>query len=82
MYLLKNTVEIGNETRTICSGIAKYYKPEDIIGKMVVVVSNLPPRKLRGIESQGMLLCAVDEEKDELALITIDRPIASGSEVC
>lgn len=80
--LLKNTVEIGNETRTICSGIAKYYKPEDIIGKMVVVVSNLPPRKLRGIESQGMLLCAVDEEKDELSLVTIDRPIASGSEVC
>ena len=80
--LLKNTVEIGNETRTICSGIAKYYKPEDIIGKMVVIVSNLPPRKLRGIESQGMLLCAVDEEKDELSLVTIDRPIASGSEVC
>ena len=80
--LLKNTVKLGNETRTICSGIEKYYKPEDIIGKSVVVVSNLPPRKLRGIESQGMLLCAVDEEKDELSLVTIDRPIADGSEVC
>ncbi|MGN0961475.1 MAG: methionine--tRNA ligase subunit beta, partial [Christensenellales bacterium] len=80
--LLKNTVEIGSETRTICSGIAKYYRPEDIIGKTVVVVSNLPPRKLRGIESQGMLLCAVDEELDSLSLITVDRPIKSGCEVC
>ena len=79
--LLKNTVEIGNETRIICSGIAKYYKPEDIIGKTVVVVSNLPPRKLRGIESQGMLLCAVDEDQDILSLITVDKPIKSGCEV-
>ena len=80
--LLQNTVEIGNETRTIVSGIAKYYKPEEIIGKTVVVVSNLPPRKLRGIESQGMLLCASNEKDDTLALITVDRPIDSGCEVC
>ena len=80
--LLKNTVQIGAETRTIVSGIAKYYKPEEIIGKTVVVVSNLAPRKLRGIESQGMLLCAVDEEKDTLSLITVDKEMASGLEVC
>lgn len=80
--LLKNTVEIGSDTRTIVSGIAKYYKPEEIIGKTVVVVANLAPRKLRGIESQGMLLCAVDEEKDALSLVTIDRDMASGLEVC
>ena len=80
--LLKNTVEIGNETRTILSGIAKYYKPEEIIGKTVVVVANLPPRKMRGIESQGMLLCAVDEKNDTLSLITTDRTMPSGSEVC
>ena len=80
--LLKNTVEIGNDTRTIVSGIAKYYKPEEIIGKTVVVVSNLAPRKLRGIESQGMLLCAVDDEKDLLSLVTIDKPLGSGLEVC
>lgn len=80
--LLKNTVEIGKETRIIVSGIAKYYKPEEIIGKTVVVVANLAPRKLRGIESQGMLLCAVDEEKDLLSLVTIDRPLSSGLEVC
>lgn len=80
--LLKNTVQIGNETRTIVSGIASYYKPEEIIGKTVVVVSNLPPRKLRGIESQGMLLCAVDEKEDTLSLVTVDRPMPSGCEVC
>ena len=80
--LLKNTVQIGNETRTIVSGIASYYKPEDIIGKTVVVVSNLPPRKLRGIESQGMLLCAINEKEDTLSLITVDRPMPSGCEVC
>jgi len=80
--LLKNTVEIGNETRTIVSGIAKYYKPEEIIGKTVVVVSNLAPRKLRGIESQGMLLCAVNDENDTLSLVTLDREMSSGIEVC
>ena len=80
--LLKNTVQIGSETRTIVSGIAQYYKPEEIIGKTVVVVANLAPRKLRGIESQGMLLCAVDEEKDTLSLITVDKDMASGLEVC
>ncbi len=80
--LLKNTVQIGEETRTIVSGIANYYRPEEIIGKTVVVVSNLPPRKLRGIESQGMLLCAVDEKEDTLSLVTVDKPMPSGCEVC
>ena len=80
--LLKNTVQIGDEVRTICSGIAKYYKPEEVIGKTVVVVSNLPPRKLRGIESQGMLLCAVNDNDDTLSLITVDKPMPSGCEVC
>lgn len=79
--LLKNTVEMGNEIKTIVSGIAEYYKPEEIIGKTVVVVTNLAPRKLRGIESQGMLLCAVDEESNTLSLLTTDRPIKSGKEV-
>ena len=80
--LLKNTVQMGDETRIIVSGIAKYYTPEEIIGKSVIVVSNLAPRKLRGIESQGMLLCAVDEENDTLSLITCDKSMPSGKEVC
>lgn len=80
--LLKNTVKIGDEIRTICSGIRKYYNPQDIIGKTVVVVSNLPPRKMRGVESSGMLLCAVDEENDKLSLITLDRDLGDGLGVC
>lgn len=80
--LLKNTVKIGDEIRTICSGIRKYYSPEDVIGKTVVVVSNLPPRKMRGVESAGMLLCAVDEKNDKLSLITLDRDLGDGLEVC
>lgn len=78
--LLKNTIKIGNEVRTIVSGIAKHYSPQDIIGKKVLVVTNLKPIKLRGIESQGMVLCAVDN--DNLKFTTIDGDIASGSEVC
>lgn len=77
--LLKNTVKIGEETRTIVSGIAKTYKPEDIIGKQVVVVTNLAPRKLKGVLSEGMILCAFDEETEDLSLIS---PIAKFKDGC
>lgn len=79
--LLKNTVQIGTETRTIVSGIAKYLKPCDVIGKNVVVVTNLKPIKLRGVESTGMIICAVDETNDKLSLITTANDIPSGSGV-
>ena len=59
--LLVSQVKIGPETRQIVSGIAKWYKPEDLIGKEVTVVCNLKPVKLRGIESQGMILAAGDD---------------------
>lgn len=80
--LLKNTVEIGEEKRTIVSGIAKYYNPEDIIGKEVVVVSNLKPIKLKGILSEGMILCAVDETNNKLKIVSPESVINSGSKVC
>lgn len=64
--LLVSQIEIGNETRQIVSGIAKYYKPEDIIGKKVIVVTNLKPAKIRGVESNGMVLCASNDDKLEL----------------
>ncbi len=80
--LLKNTVKIGDEIRTIVSGIAKHYSPDQIIGKKVLVVTNLKPIKLRGIESNGMILCAVTENDEVLKLATIDGDIPSGSEVC
>ena len=59
--LLRLTVDLGSETRTIVSGIALHFNPEDIVGKQVVVVANLAPRKMRGIESQGMILMAEDK---------------------
>ena len=79
--LLKSTVKMGDEVRTILSGIAKYYTPEEMVGKRVVVVANLAPRKIRGIESQGMLLCAVNKDGD-LCLVTPEKTMESGSEVC
>ena len=75
--LLKFNVKIGEEERTIVSGLAKYYAPEDLIGKNVVVVANLKPVKLRGIESCGMLLCA--KKDDALELITIDTITGGGT---
>ena len=66
--------------RTILSGIAKWYAPEDMVGKNVVVVTNLPPRKMRGVVSEGMILAASDDEGN-LKVITTDGDIVSGSEV-
>ncbi len=76
--LLKNTIRIGNETRTIVSGIAEHYKPEDIIGKQVVVVTNLAPRKIRGIESNGMVLCAFNDETKTLKIISPEKEVEDG----
>ncbi len=56
--LLKLTVDIGSEVRQICAGIAQYYEPESLVGRKVVVVVNLAPRKLRGVESNGMIVAA------------------------
>ena len=70
--LLKSTLDIGGgETRTVVSGIAKWYNPEDMPGRTVVLVKNLPPRKMRGVVSEGMLLCASDDEGN-LKLLTVD----------
>ena len=79
--LLKFTVDLGEEKRTIVSGIAKYYSPEEMVGKQVVVVANLKPAKLRGIESQGMLLCAVSADGD-VVLVSPEKRVPAGSEVC
>ena len=77
--LLKLSVLMGDERRQIVAGIALYYKPEELIGKTVVVVSNLAPIKLRGVESQGMLLAASKGER--LRLVTVDGDLSSGAVV-
>lgn len=78
--LLHETIRIGSETRSVVSGIAKYYAPEEMVGKKVVVVTNLKPVKLRGVLSEGMILCA--EGKDgTLRLVSPEGEIASGANV-
>ncbi len=77
--LLKLNVLMGDERRQIVAGIALYYKPEELIGKTVIMVSNLAPIKLRGVESQGMLLAASKGER--LRLVTVDGDLSSGAVV-
>lgn len=77
--LLKMKLQVGEETRQVVSGIAKYYTPEEMVGKTLILVANLKPAKLRGIESQGMILAASNE--NGLSLVTIDKDIGSGAHV-
>ncbi len=77
--LLVFKVKVGDETRQIVSGIRKWYKPEDLIGKKVVVVMNLKPIKLKGVESQGMLLAA--DHKKDLSLLSVLNDIEDGAEI-
>ena len=78
--LLVSQIKIGKEVRQIVSGIAQYYKPEELVGKKVVVVTNLKPVKLRGVLSEGMVLCA--SKGDKLCIVTPDSEMEDGSEVC
>ena len=78
--LLKFLIDDGMEQRTIVSGIAKYYKPEDLVGKQVCFIANLPPRKLRGIVSQGMILSA-EQPDGSLVVIGPTAPVAPGAQV-
>ncbi|HCL84445.1 MAG TPA: methionine--tRNA ligase subunit beta, partial [Chitinophagaceae bacterium] len=78
--LLKLVVDLGFEKRTIVSGIALHFNAEDIIGRQVVVVANLAPRKMKGIESNGMILMAEDAN-GRLIFVAPDEKIRAGSEV-
>jgi methionyl-tRNA synthetase len=79
--LLCSQVKIGNRTVQILSGIRKWYTPEEMVGKKVMVVANLKPAMLAGMKSEGMLLCAEDEN-GTLALMTPEKEIGSGAEIC
>jgi len=70
---------LGKEIRTIVAGIRKNYSAEEVLGKKIILVSNLKPVKIRGIESQGMLLAAVDNQN--VVLLTVDKDITEGSRV-
>ncbi len=79
--LLKLKVDLGTETRQIVAGIGKHYQPERLVGTSIIIVANLEPRALMGLESQGMLLAASDEGKTTLVLVRPDNDIAPGSSV-
>lgn len=80
--LLKLTVRVGERTKQICAGIKAYYEPEALVGKRIIIVDNLEPRKLRGEVSEGMLLATHDEASGDVVVLTTDRPdVASGSSV-
>ena len=79
--LLKLQVDIGLETRQVVSGIAKHYTAEEMVGKKVILIANLKPAKLMGIESQGMILAATDKEDNRLVLATVSDDIPVGCQL-
>jgi methionyl-tRNA synthetase len=79
--LLKLQVDLGNETRQVLAGIAKHYAPESLLGKKIIIVSNLQPRKMRGLESQGMLLAASVGAEDKPVLATFLEDVPNGAKL-
>ncbi|MCL6642186.1 MAG: methionine--tRNA ligase subunit beta [Candidatus Bipolaricaulota bacterium] len=79
--LLKLQIDLGGEQRQLVAGIAQHYTPEELLGKQIVVVANLQPAVIRGVESQGMLLAASTDDYSQLALVTLHRPLPNGCRV-
>ena len=80
--LIRLIVDLGGEKRQILAGLAKWYKPEDFIGKYVIVVANLEPKKMAGTVSEGMILAAPCSDEEKPALLTVSEPVKPGSKVC
>lgn len=79
--LLMSTLKVGDTERVVVSGITKFYTPEEMVGKKVVLLANLAPRKIRGVESHGMLLCAANADDSKLSLLTVDSDMEDGCEI-
>lgn len=79
LFVLK--IDLGTEQRQLCAGLRGHYTADQLLGKSIVVVTNLPPRRMRGEVSQGMLLAATSEEQAKVILLTPDADIAPGSTV-
>lgn len=79
--LLVLQVDLGAEQRQIIAGIKQHYDPAALVGRQIVVVANLAPRMMRGLESKGMLLAATSPDQTQVILLTTERPIAAGSRV-
>lgn len=79
LFVLK--VDLGDEQRQICAGIKGYYSPDQLVGKSIVLVANLAPRMMRGVESQGMLLAASNADRSKVIVLSPESEIAPGSAV-
>ncbi|WP_292320575.1 methionine--tRNA ligase subunit beta [Caldisphaera sp.] len=80
--LLKLMVDLGTEQRQILAGLQKWYKPEELVGKLVIVVANLKPKVMGGLESQGMILAVPCGEDQKPVILTPLEPVNPGSKVC
>ncbi|MCE4602139.1 MAG: methionine--tRNA ligase subunit beta [Desulfurococcales archaeon] len=80
--LVKLIVDIGGEKRQVLAGLAKWYKPEDFVGKLVIVVANLKPKRMAGLVSQGMVLAAPCGDGEKPVLLTVEEPVEPGARVC
>ncbi|MCD6340720.1 MAG: methionine--tRNA ligase subunit beta [Desulfurococcales archaeon] len=80
--LIKLIVDLGTEERQIIAGLARWYSPEELKGKYVIVVANLKPKRFMGLESQGMILATCSEEGGRPILLTVAEPTKPGSKVC
>jgi len=74
-------VDLGDEQRQLCAGIKGHYAPEQLVGKNIIVVANLAPRMMRGVESQGMLLAASTPDRSRVILLTTESDVPPGSGV-
>jgi methionyl-tRNA synthetase len=79
--LYKITIDLGTETRTLVAGLKQHYQKDELEGKRIIVFCNLEPRKLKGIESQGMLLAAVNDDASKVKLLTPDGDIDLGAKI-
>lgn len=79
--LLKVKVDLGGEERTLVAGLGAHYKPEELVGLKVIVVTNLEPAIIRGIESNGMMLGVGCSDRDDIALLTLNREATNGARV-
>jgi len=74
-------VDLGNEQRQIVAGLKGYYEPAELVGQQIVLVTNLAPRSMRGIESQGMLLAACTPDRSQVVVLTPQKPVPPGTPV-
>lgn len=79
--LLVLKVDIGGEQRQIIAGIRAWYDPAALVGKQVIVVANLAPRAMRGLESQGMVLAASNADRSQVIVLTVEKPVEAGAKV-